>query len=108
LNDLCSGFMTTSEVMHHSTSIQLNIIAHYYVVTVLDLRETEAYKHKDMNAMYEHERLLLDKCIQLKINSEHLMFQRSRSESVWMNYKFFRICRKRFPKKHTPCPSPLE
>ncbi|KRE64542.1 response regulator [Paenibacillus sp. Soil750] len=84
LNDLCSGFMTTSEVMHHSASIQLNIIAHYYVVTVLDLRETEAYKHNDLIAMYEHERLLLDKCVRLKVNLEHLMFQRSRSESVWI------------------------
>ncbi|MGO4273421.1 response regulator, partial [Paenibacillus sp. TAF58] len=84
LNDLCSGFMTTSEVMHHSASIQLNIVAHYYVVTVLDLRDTEAYKLDELNAIHDNERLLLNKCINLKMNCKHLMFQRSRSESVWI------------------------
>ncbi|UKS28150.1 response regulator [Paenibacillus sp. HWE-109] len=84
LNDLCSGFMTTSEVMHHSASIQLNIIAHYYVVTVLDLRETEADKHEELNARHDNERLLLDKCSILKENYKQLMFQRSRTESVWI------------------------
>lgn len=84
LNDLCSGFMTTSELMHHSASIQLNIIAHYYVVTVLDLRETDVYKLEEMNVNYENERLILEKCNQLKENNKHLMFQRSRSESVWI------------------------
>ncbi|GFZ75635.1 hypothetical protein GCM10008018_20690 [Paenibacillus marchantiophytorum] len=84
LNDLCSGFMTTSEAMHHSASIQLNIIAHYYVVAVLDLREAEANKHEEMNAKHDNERLLLDKCNLLKENHKQLMFQRSRSESVWI------------------------
>ncbi|KRF03623.1 hypothetical protein ASG89_02340 [Paenibacillus sp. Soil766] len=84
LNDLCSGFMTTSEVMHHSASIQLTIISSYYVVTVLDLRDTESYKHEDMMALQEHERLLLQKCLHLKENYTQLMFQRSRSESVWI------------------------
>lgn len=84
LNDLCSGFMTTSEVMHHSAAIQLNIVAHFYVVTVLDLRDTEAYKIEDMNTMDEKERLLLDKCLQIRHQYKQLMFQRSRSEYVWI------------------------
>ncbi|MFC5449886.1 response regulator [Paenibacillus aestuarii] len=83
LNDLCSGFMTTSEVIHHATALHLNVVARYYAVTVLDLREAEAFPPDSETIPASNERLL-DKCLQLKADCVHLSFQRSRYEKVWI------------------------
>ncbi|MFC0212142.1 response regulator [Paenibacillus chartarius] len=84
LNDLCSGFVTTTEVMHLSSSLHLPIVARYYVVTVLDLRGSEAFKPEETELFQGSELSLLDRCLELRQTSKHLKFQRSRSETVFI------------------------
>jgi two-component system response regulator YesN len=70
LNDLCSGFVTTSDAIHLSSSLSLNLAARYYVVVVADARFSCGP---------------LDQAYESVINqSKALTFKRSRTETVWL------------------------
>ncbi|MDQ0920550.1 response regulator [Paenibacillus sp. V4I5] len=84
LNDLCSGFIMTSEAIHLSTSLHLSLLAHYYVVAMMDIRYPGPSSSIQSDTLQESELLLIDTCRSLQQNNHHLMFQRSRTETVWI------------------------
>lgn len=41
LDDLCSGFLTTPEALHAASQLEVPLVARYYAVVVMDLREAD-------------------------------------------------------------------
>lgn len=79
LNDLCSGFITTVEALHLSTSLKVNLIARYYTAVIADLRcPSKPAEHS------ASDKRVLGGFGGLKLDPEKLMFQRSKTETVWI------------------------
>lgn len=75
LNDLSSGFLSTTEAIHLSASLSLPLVARYYVVAISD--------NRDLEQMTLDEVLLRNYRI-LQERSDILMYKRSRTETVWI------------------------
>lgn len=75
LNDLSSGFLSTTEAIHLSASLSLPLVARYYVVAISDNRDLEQQPSDEV--------LLIDYRI-LQERSDILMCKRSRTETVWI------------------------
>ncbi|KRE64550.1 response regulator transcription factor [Paenibacillus sp. Soil750] len=85
LNDLCSGFVTAAEVINHNESLELNIVARYYVLTVLDIRDRGINKLEELrSSSLGNELSLVNRYKELELSSQTIMFQRSRSEFIWI------------------------
>ncbi|MZQ81271.1 response regulator [Paenibacillus sp. 5J-6] len=83
LNDLCSGFITTSEAVHLSSKLNLNLLSRYYVVVTADFRKltlSDSFQENFLDDMKQAEHKL-----NLKLDgSNHLVFKRSKTEWVWI------------------------
>ncbi|MDU0201057.1 response regulator [Paenibacillus sp. MAH-36] len=83
LNDLCSGFITTSEAVHLSSKLNLNLLSRYYVVVTADFRKlapSDSAPDGISEDMKQAEHLL-----NLKLEgNNHLVFKRSKTECVWI------------------------
>lgn len=77
LNDLCSGFITTMEALHLSESLEVALIAPYYVVVMIDVGRSPAPAEP-------LEQLLLDRIDSMKQDDRLLHFQRTKCETVWI------------------------
>ncbi|MCR2803757.1 response regulator [Paenibacillus soyae] len=75
LSDLCCGFLTTSEAIHWSSAISLDLMSPYYAVVIADYRDASA-DEADM------EEAVLP--APLPHAGEPLVFKRSRTETVWV------------------------
>ncbi|WP_284645108.1 response regulator [Paenibacillus silviterrae] len=79
LNDLCSGFVTTTEAIHLGASLHMNLVARYYVVIVADYRDSAG----SPDQVTDHQPVLeqYNGLFQMK---HTLLFRRSRTEIVWI------------------------
>ncbi|NOV03633.1 response regulator transcription factor [Paenibacillus planticolens] len=83
LNDLCSGFITTSEAVHLSSKLNLNLLSRFYVVVTADFRKMSASDTVpedifDYMKQDEHK-------LHLKLEGDNiLVFKRSKTECVWI------------------------
>ncbi|OXM87220.1 response regulator [Paenibacillus rigui] len=84
LNDLCSGFITTSEAIHWSASLNLNLIAKYYAVAITDLRSSAAPASAEGAGWPYTEHVLLRHRERRPSSSDPLLFKRSRTNTVWI------------------------
>ncbi|MDD9267106.1 response regulator [Paenibacillus sp. GCM10023248] len=83
LNDLCSGFITTSEAVHASSKLNLNLFARYYAVATADIRKLQEADTlpEDITEFMKQ----LDITAQLKLEGDHIrVFKRSKTEWVWI------------------------
>ncbi|NOV00574.1 response regulator [Paenibacillus planticolens] len=83
LNDLCSGFITTSEAVHLSSKLHINLISPYYAVVVADLRGLTASAPSSegiSDFLKQQEELMHVNCA----SGQPLMFKRSITECVWI------------------------
>ncbi|MBP1966743.1 response regulator [Paenibacillus aceris] len=83
LNDLCSGFITTSEAVHLSSKLSLNLLSRYYVVVTADFRKmasADSVPDDIFDYMKQDEHKL-----NLKLEGDNiLVFKRSKTECVWI------------------------
>ncbi|MBP1967858.1 response regulator [Paenibacillus aceris] len=83
LNELCSGFITTSEAVHLSSKLQIDLLSQYYAVVVSDLRSitAPASPPEDISELMKQQ----EEELHVKYASEQtLMFKRSITECVWI------------------------
>lgn len=84
LNDLCSGFIPTSEAIHLSSKLNLNLLSRYYVVVTADFRKLEqtlSPQEEAAEIMRLEEEALEPS---FPSNDHALMFMRSKTECVWI------------------------
>ncbi|GFN30461.1 response regulator transcription factor [Paenibacillus xylaniclasticus] len=83
LSDLCSGFVTASEAIHWGSTLQLNLIARFYVVVIINRRDADDSGFS--NKLVDHPNV--QKCFEaynrLKANGQ-LQFQHNKTENVWI------------------------
>lgn len=80
LNDLCSGFMTTIEALHLSSSLQLNLVARYYIAVTADWRSPASA----LDLLPMEMQPVLHTIRILQQDTGKLIFQRSKTETVWI------------------------
>ncbi|WP_159886833.1 response regulator [Paenibacillus puerhi] len=85
LNDLCSGFVTTAEAIHLSSTLALDLQARYYVAVIADVRYPDSHSPSDAKGgNVDAENDLLRKFQELAERPGMLKFKRSRTETAWM------------------------
>jgi two-component system, response regulator YesN len=86
LNDLCSGFLSTSDAFHLSASLGINLVARHYAVVISDYRGPEPTlpaARVDSGSLLGED-LTHPNSWSLPMQSEPLAFRRSRTETVWI------------------------
>lgn len=85
LHDLCCGFLTTSEAIHLSSAISLDLMSPYYSVVILDSREFAVDADGDSSARSAADASLgAEVTASLANFGDLLAFKRSRTETVWI------------------------
>jgi two-component system response regulator YesN len=82
LNDLCSGFMPTSEAVHLSAALGLDLCGRYYACIISELREDGMAAWEEGKPLAADSPLVLYRA--LLDRTDLLRFQRSRTEVAWM------------------------
>lgn len=82
LNDLCSGFMPTSEAVHLSAALALDLCGRYYSCIISELREDGEAVGEEGKSLAADSPLVRYRA--LLARSDLLRFQRSRTEVAWM------------------------
>ncbi|GGH12191.1 response regulator [Paenibacillus segetis] len=85
LNDLCSGFLTTTEAIHAASILSIPLIARYYAVAVIDIRCSEDLSPFDpqVSDTIAEESLILQQTFTTN-HADVLEFKPSRTKSVWI------------------------
>jgi two-component system, response regulator YesN len=85
LNDLCSGFLSSSDAFRHSASLGMNLVARHYAVVISDYRGPEPAAVTFYASGGESvESPTFPSEWGLPQLTESLAFRRSRNETVWI------------------------
>ncbi|WP_248924476.1 response regulator transcription factor [Paenibacillus hamazuiensis] len=83
LNDLCSGFMTTTDAVHLSSALSLSLLARFYIVAMAHVRDAELVM-ADAADDASDAAGPVPALRKLTARTDVLQFKRSRSETVWL------------------------
>ncbi|RIX50002.1 response regulator [Paenibacillus nanensis] len=85
LSDLCCGFLTTSEAIHLSSAISLQLMSPYYAVVISDARDPACHMYGDDEIRGMADSTAAKTAVELvPLTGDLLSFKRSRTETVWI------------------------